>query len=64
MERPSEGKRKRNGFFGHSPADFEAGRRHGRELGCDGENTIEFPIWVGGCYGGGDAGKSSYWAIW
>ena len=40
---------------GSLPAGFEGGGREGGELGCDGEDAVEFPVVAGGCYGGGDA---------
>ena len=38
------------------PADFEGGRGEGGELGCEGEDAVEFPVGVGRGDGGGDAG--------
>ena len=34
------------------PAGFESGGREGGELGCDGEDAVEFPVRAGSRYGG------------
>lgn len=34
------------------PAGFERGECEGGELGCDGEDAVEFPVGAGSGYGG------------
>ena len=34
------------------PAGFEGGGCEGGELGCDGEDAVEFSVGAGSCYGG------------
>jgi hypothetical protein len=42
------------------PANFEGWRCDWGELGCDGEDAVEFSVGVGCCYGGGDASEDSF----
>ncbi len=44
---------------GSLPAGFEGGGCEGGELGCDGEDAVEFPVGAGSRYGSGDAGEDS-----
>ena len=44
---------------GSAPADLEGGGRHGRELGGDGEDAVEFAVGEGRGHFGGDAGEDS-----
>ena len=37
---------------GSLPAGFEGGGGEGGELGCDGEDAVEFAVGAGSCYGG------------
>ena len=44
---------------GNAPADFERGGCHGGQLGCDGEDAVEFAVWQRLGHFGGDAGEDS-----